>query len=274
MSVRRSEFLRGRSWLAALLLSAAWPAWGQASRAVGEAPAVVICDGVAEWTPFTYFRRSGGVPTGELTGYSVEVVGSILRKAGLGYRIELLPWKRCLAEVARGDAYQIALDASYSEERARTYWLSRPFYRISSHYFFLRSRFPDGPSIQSATDLRRYRLCGLRGYNYEAYGVDAAGIDLSSGDYSVLLQRLKLDRCDLFVEKIEVLSGYAVTGRDLLADPDLGHRPIPGFPPSDFQMLISRNAPNAAELLRVINAGIVEMESSHQLDKLWAKYLR
>jgi polar amino acid transport system substrate-binding protein len=249
------------------------PAAATAASATAD-ETVAICDGAPEWPPFTYFKREAGKPTEELTGYSVEVLSSILNKARLPFRIELLPWRRCLDEVARGARFQIALEASFSRERADTFLLTRPFYRTTSHYFYSRQRFPEGPKIERLADLKRYRICGLLGYNYALYGLASGAVDQANGDHTVLVKRLQLGRCELFVEQLEVIAGYRAVGPDLLADPDLGHAAIPGLPSSEFHMLISRQSRRGAELLRLIDAGIAELESTRQLEKLWAKHVR
>jgi polar amino acid transport system substrate-binding protein len=234
---------------------------------------VAICNDDAGWPPFTYVASRDSSGAIEVKGYSVDVITAILHKAGIPFRIDLLPWKRCLNEVSRGENYQVALEASFTQERARTYWLSRPFYKINSHVFYSRRSFPQPPTVRGTADLANFRICGLRAYNYETYGLNASQVDQTSGNHAVLVKRLKLGRCDLFIEKIEVLVGSKLTGQDLLADPDLGHLPLPGFPPSEFHMLVSRKAPQGAELLQILNAGIAEMESNHQLERLWAKHL-
>lgn len=237
-------------------------------------PPLGICEGSPEWPPFTYFQRVGGQPTRELTGFSVDVISTILKKADIAFRIDLLPWRRCLREVAAGDHYQIALNATASPEREATYRLTRSYYQTTGHYFYSRQRHPDGLTVQSVADLKRYKVCGLLGFNYSMYGLTSKEVEQASGDHADMLRRLQAGRCDLFVEQVEVMAGYRVTGRDLLADPDLAHQGVPGLPGTPFHMLVSRNAPRSQALLTTLNAGLTELAQSHQLDRLWAQYVR
>lgn len=265
------------SRLAALCLAVS-ALGGSVARAQAQAPSngpvVGVCDGAPEWPPFTYFRRVDGRPSTELTGFSVDVVSAIFERAKRPFRVELLPWRRCLTEVAQGSTYQVALEASSNPEREATYWLSRPFYRTTGHYFYSRQRFPSGPEIAKAADLNRYRICGLLGFNYAMFGLDNQRVEQANGDHAALIRRLQSGRCDLFVEQIEVMVGYRILGQDLLADPDLGHQAVPGLPSTPFHMLVSRKIPQAQELLHLINTGLADLEARHELDRLWSKHTR
>lgn len=234
---------------------------------------VRICDDGAEWPPYTYYKRVNGRPSAELVGYSVDVISAILKKAGIPYTLELLPWVRCLKEVASGQHYQLALNASYSEERNRNFLLSLPYYRTSNYYFYAEPAHPKGLAIEQFADLKRYRICGLRGYNYTIYGLATSEIDDGARSFSAVITKLKRGDCDLFLEKYEVLAGFATIGQDMLSDTTLARRPVPGMRPTEFHMLASRQHEHSAELLRVINEGLRELQASQQLRAMLAKYL-
>jgi len=100
-----------------------------------ESATVGICGDSGEWPPYIYFERDEGKKTERVAGFSIDVIGEVLDEEGIDYTIELLPWKRCLRNVEAGAASQIALDASYSEERAKSYFYSRPYYTVEPYYF-------------------------------------------------------------------------------------------------------------------------------------------
>jgi len=234
---------------------------------------VHICDDGAEWPPYTYYKRVNGRPSAELVGYSVDVIAAILKKAGIAYTLELLPWVRCQKEVAAGQRYQLALNASYSTERDRDYFLSLPYYRTTNYYFYSHNAHPQGLRIEQLSDIKRYRVCGLHGYNYATYGLAASDIDSGARNFTAVITKLHRGDCDLFLEKYEVLAGFAAIGQDMLGDAALGHQPVPGMQATEFHMMVSRRHEHGAELLRLINDGLRELQVSQQLRSMLAKYL-
>ncbi|MEJ6000518.1 substrate-binding periplasmic protein [Paucibacter soli] len=268
-----------RSARPALLLAAAlWPCllalpMRAAYAAELRQTTVHICDDGAEWPPYTYYKRVNGRPSAELVGYSVDVITAIFKKAGIAYTLQLLPWLRCQKEVAAGQRYQLALNASHSAERERDYFLSLPYYRTTNYYFYSRSAHPQGLHIEQLADLKRYRVCGLHGYNYATYGLASAEIDSGARNFSAVITKLQRGDCELFLEKYEVLAGFAALGQDMLSDPALGRQPVPGMQPTEFHMLVSRQHEHGAELLRLINEGLRELQASQQLRSMLAKYM-
>lgn len=270
-SVNRIRGVCVRSTGFALVLAAAAPGPLWAGELQGAT--IHICDDGAEWPPYTFYKRSGGAATKELTGFAVDVVTAILQKAGMHADIKLLPWARCQNELLTGTGYQMALNASYNDTRARLYHLSRPYYRTTNYYFYSKKARPAGLRIVQLSDLRHHKVCGLYGYNYETYGLPAGSIDQGSYDFPTLIAKIHAGRCDLFVEKYEVMAGFTATGQPFLADSQLGREPVPGMTPTEFYMMISRQAPHAEALLKTINDSLAELEASGQLARLAKKYL-
>lgn len=236
---------------------------------------VKICEDDAEWPPFTYFERAGGKPTQRLTGAAVDAVDRILRHAGLHYTIDMLPWKRCQEGIKSG-TYHMALNASYSDERARDFWLSKPFYYLNSHYYYSRRQHPQGLAIQSIDDLKRYRVCGLLGYNYSTYGLQPEDLDLSPANFPLVINKVEHGRCDLFVEKREIIAGFGVVDPRMaqeLANPDLASAPVPGVPPTPFHMMVTRAQPWGQALAHVLDQGIASLETSGEMRQIVAKYV-
>ena len=85
---------------------------------------IQICDDISEWPPFIFLRRDGGRVTQEIKGFSVQVLESILRKNNLKYELTLLPWKRCLQNVEKGESHSMLLNSSFNEERNKKYYYS------------------------------------------------------------------------------------------------------------------------------------------------------
>jgi polar amino acid transport system substrate-binding protein len=195
---------------------------------------IAICDDENEWPPYSYYQRIDGVKTSHLVGFAVDVVHYIFSRHDVNYTIDLIPWSRCMAVASLGKEYGMVLNLSYNAERKRRFLLSRPYYATTSYYYYSRRNYPKGLAIHALADLKKYRVCGIQGYNYEGYGMASGEVDQGARSFPALISKVKLGRCSLFVEKNEIMNGYAVIGKNYLADPDIGRAPIPGVKPDFF----------------------------------------
>jgi len=228
---------------------------------------VNICDDQSEWPPFSYYERINGKKTNRLTGFSVDVFQEIFGPHGFDVDIRLIPWKRCMHEVAQGERFYMFLSGSFNEDRAASYYLSRPYYSTRPYYFYSREEHPDGLDIKNSKDLKNFRVCGISGYNYADYGLDLDEIDATATDYETLKLKIIRNRCDLFIENIEVMAGFSKIGIDFLADEDLGHAAVPEMEPYQFHMMFTRNA-LGKKLQSIVNEGLTELERSGKLREL------
>ncbi|WP_317202996.1 substrate-binding periplasmic protein [Janthinobacterium sp.] len=254
---------------ALLLLLAAAPARAQAMQA---------CADQAEMPPFTFAERVGGRRTERVTGASVDLLKKIGAAHGWDINVVLLPWARCLAWVAENRA-QFAINIGKAEAQAQgdALLLSKPYYTLHNMYFFSRQTHPQGLALRSLADLRRYHLCGLGGYRFEAFGVDTRDVDRgATAGYAQLIAKLHLGRCDLFIDSRETVAGmYLIdpTLRRMLVDGKLLSRPLPGSPQHALYFSVSAKAPGAPFLLKQLNEGLERMEKTRELDKLLGGYL-
>lgn len=227
-------------------------------------PLVKICDDESGWPPYSFVDPKN--PQG-VTGVSVEVITEILKRAGYETQFTLLPWKRCLLEVETGTTNML-LHASYNEERALKFLISKPYYSIHSALFYLKSKYPVPPKIKTVADMKQYRYCGLFGYNYAMYDLPESQLDTGAKDEPSRFKKLRLDRCDFVLGDVEILSNFAAMGQlDLNGT---GHIPIPGAKPKEFHAMISKSAAGADKLLKDINDGL----SALKADKTYARILK
>ncbi len=236
---------------------------------------VAVCDDVNEWPPFTYLAPNppGATPTRpEVLGFSVEVLRRVLAPAGVTVRIDLLPWVRCLREVASGTAYQMALNASANPERQQRFWMSDAYHATTPGYFYSRRRYPQGVPVQRPEDLTRFRVCGVHGYNYSAYGLRDDQVDRGALNFSRVIAKLLADRCELGVGELEVVKASLYNGRALAANPEIGYARIPGMAKVEFHMLVSRQHPQGEALVQRINAGLKELRERGQLQAIHKRY--
>lgn len=253
----------------ALCIALVW-GWGLAQAQIqAQAQASLhACGGQGEWPPSSYFKREGGNKTSYVTGFSPDVLSRVF--SGSPYKIEfaLIPWGRCLAEVASGKTFQIAMGGTYNVERARQYQFSKPYLWLTPSYFILPSVWKNAPAIRGRDELLQYKLCGFLNYNYASVGLSAEDIDTGSSSLDAMMGRLKLRRCDILIEYAEVIAGFTRLGR-FEGEPEtpLG-RPVPGADKVALYFMISPKADQADKILALINQGLTRLGSSGELGKM------
>ena len=237
-------------------------------------PMVRICDDGAEWPPYSYYVRKNHEKTSELTGYSVDVIKIILTKNAIPYEIELLPWKRCLAEIDQGDKYVMALSATENPERDKLFWFSDTYYKTHYYVFYSKVSHPSGLVLQGQDDLNHYRLGGIKGYAYSELTAVNKDQMVLTGDYIELVKMLHAGRFDIFAEDYEVIAGMSAVGSyDFMNDPKLGRTPLAGMPANEFHMIFSRKNPEGLRLMLLVNKELASMKNSGELERLLSQYV-
>ncbi len=239
---------------------------------------VRICDDGAEWPPYLYYQRvDGKINKKQLVGAVKELFDVIFEQAGLDYSIRLIPWKRCLLEVENFDTsgkYEIFGNGSYGPHRTEKFWPSLPLYITHRGVFYSEKKYPQGPSIRKKSDVARYRLCGVDGYDYKevfTWG-DNIRIDQGAKSNGAALKKIALDRCDLMITSMEPIYGAVAAG--ILKMPEgIKSFPMPGLSPSIFHFWISKKSSRALDLLASLNTAMMNAIYSRQYKKIFTKYL-
>lgn len=234
------------------------------------------CADQAETPPFSYAARLDGRKGGAVVGASVDLLRQIVARHGWQLEVQLLPWARCLALVA-DHRVGVALNASQGDAQASGLRVSKPYFTLHHVYFYSRRARPQGLSLVHLADARRYHLCGLGGYRFEAFGIDTASVDRgATAGYEQLIAKLHLGRCDLFIDSRENMAGqYLVnpTLRALLVDGTLVGQPLPDVPTRALYFAVASQGAAAAALLAQLNQGLDELDKTHEMDKLLGHYL-
>lgn len=259
----RRPFFFFYSILVALAVASEAGAW--------DGTTVCICDDGAEWPPYSYYQRVDGKPTEAIVGFSVDIIDRIFKSHGISYQISLLPWKRCMHQVAEGNNYHMFLSGGRNPERDRTYYVSKAYYWMHPSYLFSTQQHPDGLAISGRKDLKNYRICGILGYNYIVFGLTPKDIDTGTSDYDTLTKKLLTGRCDLSVDRLEILLGFKAIGKNFISHPDLAYQVIPGEPTESFHMMFSKNE-FGRHLKQIVDDGLRELQASGELESLIRKY--
>jgi len=233
---------------------------------------VQICLGDGnEWPPYTYWERvDGEVDRERLTGSASVLVLTVLQRLQLDYRVRYMPWARVQQEVAefasRGRC-ELTWDASYNEERATYAHFSEPLYQTSLGLFYSQRRFLSEPSA-ALLQLQHYRLCGVIGYNYQAYSIDWEIQRFPSLQQN--LDMLLRQRCDFFPSEIEPLYGGIALGA-YRAGHELRHLRLPGH--KAFYLMLSRGSPRGEALIAAINRELQALEASGEAEAIRQRFL-
>ena len=231
------------------------------------------CNDGGEWPPYFFYVRRNGEATDELVGYDIDLLNRIMADNDIGIDIGLISWSRCQRQTEEGRESQITSSVAYSKERDQKYLLTDTYYTLSPHYFYHYANYPDGLRITRPEEVRNYRVCGLRGYNYTNFGIDVERMDNGSNTFTQVIEKTRRRRCDIFVARYEIFSGFARTGTNYIRVHNLGHAPIPGAPGDPFHMMISRNYEHGEELRRIVNAGLARMRASGEAERLLRRYI-
>ncbi|OOE92299.1 hypothetical protein BZG76_07035 [Salinivibrio sp. AR647] len=225
-----------------------------------------VCGDGANWPPFHYKKGEN------IEGYDIDVLNAIFQDSGVDVSVDLPPWKRCVFETKSGN-YDIALSASYSEERNRDFLLTDYYYTLQPSYIYSTQQHPNGLNIETADDINQLRMCGLLGYNYTGFSVDDSQVRKSAKDFKQLVKQTQAGRCDVFLARYEILAGFkAAQGIDYLAG-GMQVEPIPGNMGDKFHMMISREHPEANEIKALLDQNFESMRQSGQLKSILDGYL-
>lgn len=224
-----------------------------------------FCGDAAGWPPYTFELNK------DVKGYDLDVLEAILIPAGINFEVVMLPWARCLELTLIGD-YQVALSSSLNAERKRRYVYTKPYYTVDLVYIYDSNRFQNGLEITQASDLTNYTLCGLRGYNYDNFGVKTKRVNRGAITTNQLVHMTLTGRCDLFIDRYQTLTSFTLLGEDHLRD-GLTAKAIPGVKPETFHMLISKAYPKALELAELLNTRIEQLRAEGSLDAMLDHYM-
>jgi polar amino acid transport system substrate-binding protein len=235
--------LRRRS-LTGLLAGAGLPVLGQAAtlRMVSDAA-----------TPHV---MPAGHPLGE--GIDVDIARQALASQGVtGLQLQILPWRRALAQLERGEA-DFAPAMRRTPEREAFLAFSRPYGTSVQHLLLSRAGMP--LAVRSLRDLQGLRIGVVQGYAYPAQVVQAVGPRLVRvNDQVALLRMAAAGRFDAAL--ISALAGIWMVHELGLADA-LRHHPLVVDEGRQTQFAVSRRSPHAQALLSALDRGLAKFDAA------------
>ena len=249
--------------------------WTTMSADVKAQEPVKVCDDISPWPPYSYPSPIGeGKIANKQTGAMVEFLDDLFKEIGLEYTLSLKPWKRCLEAVKKSSGpsnFEVVINASFSSERAKNYYVTKPIYRTTPGAFYSVDAFPAGLNLRSRSDLKKYKICGVRGYNYLEYGLSDSDISSVSGSLKAILKMMGKGRCEIIVSSMEPVLGTKLFG-DKIAPNNVRAVPVPDVPPATFHILISRESSRGLLLLERLNIAIDKFTNDGTWDRIMGKY--
>lgn len=243
------------------------PVWILGAHAQSTPPVSICAD--PDPPPWTYWVRDAkGEKTSAYTGFSVDLFGGVFKKLGREVRfVGDVPWSRCLKMVEAGEI-DYAMDAYFNTDREKLFAFSRHYNTLTPQVFF---RAQSTVKIQKMADLPYYRGCGMLGASYAHYGLKSEQLDLGVNTYQALIAKLKAQRCDYFVEELEVIAGYKKLGIDHLGDKNLRYNAVTDAQ-APAKHLIAARGSAAAALLPDIDKQLGTLMNNGEAARLWKKH--
>ncbi|OOE87670.1 hypothetical protein BZG74_10655 [Salinivibrio sharmensis] len=238
-----------------------------AAPSTSEPLKVCVGDG-SPWPPYTYWQGETRQQKADtLTGFATDLVLSALESNDITYQLVLMPWARVQHELARESGRcDLTWDASYKPERAQYSRLTAPLYSISLGYLYIG----DPTTSAQPTLPISGSVCGVNGYNYAGFG-DNPKPRFEANTLQQALRMLEAGRCRFLASEIEPVLGGIRLGLYQFSR-DLAYISLPN--PKAFHAQISRYAPQANDLVVLINNYLVSAAQRGEIEKLRQHYFQ
>lgn len=226
--------------------------------AVSASELLVVAD---EWAPFSGANLPG-------KGMSLDVITTVLERAGHDVRSDVVPWARVM-KGARDGTYDVVGSLFYDKEIAEFMLYSDPFYETRVKFMQAKGKTHDVTSLEA---LLPYSIAVGDGFLYEPAfdrSEDLNKVVVTTTQQAV--QMVAFERADLTLDSEEVLS-FAIRG----ADTDITDKVdiLPHVLAShNIHMAVRRDFPGAAGIVADFNAALAEMRRDGSLDALLGKHV-
>jgi polar amino acid transport system substrate-binding protein len=194
------------------------------------------------------------VSQNENDDFVLDILNEIAREMGVRFSYEFLPWKRCEIAVDNHDAWA-AVPYVPNSERKMKFLFSDKLYNKQSLFFSYRSsgskRIPEYTRI---SDLKPYRIGGVRGYYYEPLFAQEEILYEPVESEEMNFRKLKAGRIDLVPS--DELTGWFLIRRLYPDDADSFYTLSKPLDASGNFLMVSKTYPDAENLLRRFNTSM------------------
>lgn len=252
-----SENLQRRRLLAGALL-APLPHWAAARETAG--PTLLMVN--ALHPPFVNPPKH---PSGE--GIDIDIAREALQRGGgLRFELQLLPWKRALLMLERGEA-DLTTTISRNGDRDRYLAWSEP-YRVAAGYSFYATK--GSPQLDKLEGLAGKRLGVIAGYFYPPNIVEQAGVIVDpSRTVMQGVQKLIAGRVDYIVISSKV-ANFELRDQDLAGQIERQPYQYPASSPNYMGFSMLRPYPKPMEAMQL---GLASMAKDGSFRRIEQRYL-
>lgn len=171
--------------------AAAFCVWAVA----GQAGAVTLRLNTEEYPPFNFTHPESK----KIVGLSTEQVEEMMKRAGVDYKIEMLPWQRAYNQ-AKEEADTCVFSTGQTEERKDLFKWVGPL--ANPDWVFL-ARADSDITISSLDDAKKYKIGGYKGDMVAEY-LTKQGIEVDAADRDILnARKLAGGRLDLWATVLQ-----------------------------------------------------------------------
>lgn len=218
--------------------------------------------------PYPPFVHAGGNPQGE--GMDIDIAREALQRGGYDIEVQLVPWKRALLMLERGDA-DFTTTISRSGDRDRFIDWSQGYRSWVRYHFYARSDATD--TLNDLDDLHERTLGVTLGYFYPDAIVKPLkpGLRIESGkDLATTIRMLRAGRSDFIV--VNALAGAWEIKQLGLMD-DLKLQPLVYSSDSPTYMGFSK-VRNNMRAVDAMNKGLNSMLKDGTIAKIERRYMQ
>jgi len=213
-----------------------------------------------EWVPYTSQKMEGH-------GFISEIISEVIREMKLTPRYEFYKWDRCYSLVIRGKVWA-AFPYSHTEERAKEVLFSNSVGE-STTKFFCFGKGKDFP-YDKLTDLKPYKIGGVKGYFYEE-AFKKAGLNVSyTSDETSALRRLAAGRVELI--PMNELVGWELI-KKVFPDKIGQFRTLDrAYDRDELKLIVSKKYPDSEKLLESFNNALKAVKGTARHKAILKKY--
>ena len=229
-----------------------------------------FCAGIHEWPPYYYLQRFNNKKNNKIVGLDIELFNEIFHKNGISYTAELMSWEKCLAEVIRGEKYDVVFGGGLNDDRRENYITTKGYYSVVPTYFYNKNVFPKGVNVKYPSDFKRFgHLCGVKGFNYFNFGQKNKDIEMGAYNYEKLVLKTLRQRCKISFVRYEILVGWAeLLDVDFLNNEDLVFNFVPNIPVESFHLMISKRYKYADEFKAFFESEVNKLQYTKEFQWL------
>jgi len=224
-----------------------------------------MCDDKNGWPPFIYRKNNKTI------GASYEILDMIFRKNRIKYTINFMSWHDCIFAASQNIEANGIMNASYNRKRARFFYYSRPLYQTKPAVFYSIKKYTNGLNLRRLNDLKKFKICGIRGYNYAHYKLGST-LMTQLGDMKKVFRGLSYGGCEIFPSEVEIPFGLALIGK-LRIGSDIEWKRIPGIKYNNFYLMLSKKYVHARKVLGIVNREVKRLRKMGTEKMVFQKYL-